>query len=58
MKFEDAGKVLDKEMAKLRGFLDRRVRPHTRQETVKFLRQASDRLAKLADKLEKPETPN
>ena len=58
MKFEDAGKALDAEIAKLRGFFDQRVHPRTRQEMIKFLRQASDRLAKLADKLEKSETPN
>jgi hypothetical protein len=58
MKFEEAGKALDREIAKLRGFFDQQVRPNTRQETIKFLRQASERLAKLADKLEKSETAN
>lgn len=58
MKFEDAGRALDQELAKLREFLDQRVRPNTRQEMVKFLRQASERLAKLADKMEKSETAN
>jgi hypothetical protein len=58
MKFEDAGRALDAEIAKLRGFLDERVHPRTRQEMIKFLRQASERLAKLADKLEKSETSN
>ncbi len=53
MKFEDAGRALDHELEKLRKFLDHEIRPKTRQEMAEFLRRASDRLTKLADRLEK-----
>ncbi len=55
MKFEDAGRVIDREVAKLVEFLDRKVKPATRQDTAKLLRKASERLAKLAESLEKGE---
>jgi len=53
MKLEDAGRALDQEIAKLRKFLDREIRPETRAEMAKFLRRASDHLAKMADRVEK-----
>ncbi len=53
MKFEDAGRALDRELAKLRKYLDREVKPATRQDMARLLRKASDRLAKLAKNLEK-----
>jgi len=53
MKFEDAGRALDRELDKLRSFLDNEVRPQTRQEMADFLRRAADRLAKLAERLDK-----
>ena len=53
MKFEDAGRALDRELDKLRKFLDNEVRPQTRQDMAKFLRGAADRLTKLAERLEK-----
>ena len=53
MKFEDAGRALDRELDKLRKYLDKEIRPQTRQETAEFLRKAADRLAKLAERLEK-----
>ncbi len=55
MKFEDAGKAVDRELEKLRKFLDEEIRPETRQDMAKFLRGASDRLTKLAERLEKTE---
>ncbi len=56
MKFEDAGRAVDREVAKLVEFLDRRVKPTTREEMAKLLRKASERLTKLAESLEKVES--
>ena len=53
MNFEDAGRALDRELDKLRKFLDNEVRPQTRQDMAEFLRKSADRLAKLAERLEK-----
>lgn len=53
MKFEDAGRTLDREFEKLRKYLDTGIRPQTRQETADFLRKTAERLAKLAERLEK-----
>ena len=55
MKFENAGRAIDTEIAKLVEFLDKKVKPTTRQETVELLRKASARLSKLAESLEKTE---
>ncbi len=55
MKFEDAGRALDRELANLRKFLDREVKPATRRDMARLLRKASDRLARLAKNLEKAE---
>jgi hypothetical protein len=54
MKFEDIGRALDNEIEKLRKYIDEDVRPETRKETAEFLRRNSERLAKLAEKLEEP----
>ena len=53
MNFEQAGKKLDVELAKLKAYLDKEVKPTTRDEMARFLRGASTRLAKLAKDLEK-----
>jgi hypothetical protein len=55
MKFEDAGRAVDREVAKLADFLDKKMKPATRQEMAKLLRRASRHLAKLARSLEKDE---
>ncbi len=52
MIFEDAGRAMDREVAKLAKFLDQKVRPATRRDMAKLLRKTSQRLAKLADSLE------
>jgi len=52
MKFEDAGRALDQEMAKVRKYLTRELKPATRRDMAKLLRNTSERLAELADKLE------
>ena len=53
MKLEDAGRALDQELDKLRKFFDEEVPPETREGMAQFLRRASDRLTKLAERLEK-----
>ena len=53
MKFEDAGRALDREFDKLRKFFDDEVRPQTHKETAEFLRKSADRLTKMAERLEK-----
>jgi len=52
MKFEDAGRSLDKEIANLVKFLDEKVKPSTKKEMSSLLLKASERLAKLAKSLE------
>jgi len=53
MKFEDAGRAIDREFEKLRKFLNDEVRPETKKETAEFLRKSADRLTKMAERLEK-----
>lgn len=53
MKFEDAGRALDRELEKLRKFFQNEVRPETRKETADLLRKSAARLARLADRLER-----
>jgi hypothetical protein len=55
MKFEEAGRAVDREVAKLADYLDKRLKPATRQELAMLLRRASRHLAKLARSLEKDE---
>lgn len=55
MKFEDAGRAIDREVAKLVDYLDRKVKPATRQDMADLLRKASRRLAKLAGNMDKAE---
>jgi len=56
MKFEEAGRAVDREVAKLADFLDKKMKPATRQEMAKLLRRASRHLAKLAKSLEKEDS--
>ena len=53
MKFQDAGRALDRELEKLRDYLDKEIRPETRKEAAEFLRKSADRLKKMAERLEK-----
>jgi hypothetical protein len=55
MKFEDAGRAVDREVAKLADYLDKKLKPATRQEMATLLRRASRHLAELASSLEKEE---
>ena len=53
MKFEEAGKAVDREVKKLVDFVEHKVRPATRQEMAELLRKASKNLAKMAESLDK-----
>ena len=53
MRFEDAGRVIDREIARLVKYLDRKVKPAARRDMAEMLRKASSRLSKLAADLEK-----
>jgi cell division protein ZapA (FtsZ GTPase activity inhibitor) len=55
MKFEEVGRAIDQELAKLKEFMQQKVKPTTRQEMVNLLRKTAERLAKLAENLEEPE---
>jgi hypothetical protein len=55
MKFEDAGRTIDRELTNLRDFVAHKVKPTTRQEMAKVLRKTAARLSKLAQDLEQPE---
>jgi hypothetical protein len=55
MKFEEAGRALDREFEKLRKFLNNEIRPQTRKDTAEFLRKSAERLTKIAERLEKDE---
>lgn len=53
MKFEDAGKAIDREVAKFNRFMEKKVKPKTRDEAARLLRRASRQLSKMARSLEK-----
>ena len=55
MKFEDAGRAIDREVEKLAEYLNKKVKPATRAEAAKLLRRASRNLSKMARSLEKAE---
>ena len=55
VKFEAAGRAMDREVEKMVNYVEQRLKPATRQETAKLLRKASRRLARLALSLEKKE---
>ena len=55
VKFEDAGRAMDREVEKMVNYVEQKLKPATRQETAKLLRKASRRLARLALSLEKKE---
>jgi hypothetical protein len=55
VKFEDAGRAIDKEVTKLADYLNKKVKPATKEEAAKLLRRASRNLSKMARSLEKTE---
>jgi hypothetical protein len=50
--FEQVGERIDRELEKLRRFFETELRPTTERKAIEALRQASRRLAKLAEDLE------
>ncbi len=50
--FEDFGKRIDQELERLRIFVNRELKPTTREKASAALRKASQRLAELADEIE------
>lgn len=55
MNFEEAGRAVDREMARLVAYIENKVGPKSREELAELLRKAAARLAKLADEVEKSE---
>ena len=53
MNFEEAGKTIDEEIAKLVEFLDKKVKPATKHDMAELLKKASNRLSKMAENLDK-----
>jgi hypothetical protein len=51
-KFEEIGQRLDKELARLRKYVEEEVAPGTEKRTARFLREVSELLAAAAKKLE------
>ena len=51
-KFEEIGKRLEEELARLRKFVDEEVAPATERRTAQVLREASEKLSEAARKLE------
>ena len=50
--FEEIGRTIDEELAGLKLYVEREMKPGTRRQLVRALRSASLRLAKLARKVE------
>jgi hypothetical protein len=55
MNFEEAGRAVDHEVTKLADFVDKKLKPSTRNELATLLRRASRHLDDLAKNLEKEE---
>jgi hypothetical protein len=51
--WEDIGKKLDAEFARIRELVEKEIKPQTTRKTAEALREAADRLNKAADRLEK-----
>jgi hypothetical protein len=51
-KFEEIGRRIDDEIARLRKYVDEEVAPETERRTATFLRDVSDKLSEFAAKLE------
>jgi hypothetical protein len=51
-KFEDFGRRIDEELARLRKYVEEEVAPETEKRTATFLREVSDKIAEAASKLE------
>ena len=51
-KFEEFGRRVDEEMARLRKYLEEEVAPETERRTAEFLREVSQKITEAATKLE------
>ena len=51
-KFEEIGRRIDDEIARLRKYVDEEVAPETERRTASFLRDVSGKLSEFASKLE------
>jgi hypothetical protein len=51
-KFEEIGKRLEEELARLRKYVDEEVAPATERRTAQVLREAAEKLSEAARKLE------
>jgi hypothetical protein len=51
-KFEEIGRRIDDEIARLRKYVDEEVAPETERRTASFLRDVSGKLSEFAEKLE------
>lgn len=51
-KFEEFGRRLDEDLARLRKYLEEEVAPETERRTAEFLREISQKLTEAAAKLE------
>ena len=47
-KFEEVGRKLDEELARLRKFVDEELAPKTEERTAQFLREVSEKLTEAA----------
>lgn len=52
MDFEDFGKRIDEELARLRRYVETEIAPESERRGAQFLREVSDKLTELAGKLE------
>ena len=53
MKFEDAGRALDREIARLSAYVDKQVTPAAKKNLAKVMRNAAGRLRRLAAELDR-----
>jgi hypothetical protein len=51
-RFEEFGRRMDEELAKLRNFVENEVAPETERRTASFLREAAKKLEEAAAKVE------
>jgi phage shock protein A len=51
-KFEEIGRRIDEELARLRSYVEEEVAPETERRTASFLREVSGKLTEVAAKLE------
>jgi hypothetical protein len=51
-RFEEFGRRIDEELARLRQYLEQEVAPETERRTVSFLREAAKKLEEAAAKVE------